>query len=171
MPIDGFDKEKFKQVLHYIIARCGDSDNVGRTVLYKLSYFLDFDYYELYEEKLTGELYRKIPRGPAPIHFEEVVRELEREGKITESESVYGNFPQFRYRSTKKPMTGNLAARELKVIEDVIKKYSCKNATEISEISHRDMPYKATRNSDIIDYELVFYRDGSTSVRDYDENN
>lgn len=165
-----FNKEKFKQVLHYIIACCGDIDNVGRTVLYKLSYFSDFNCYELYEEKLTGESYRKIPFGPAPIHFEDIIHSLEEDGKIKESKRTYGNYPQFRYSSQEDPLTNLLSERELEVINNVIKKYSCKNATEISDISHQDMPYKATKDSDIIDYELVFYRDGITSVRDYGEN-
>ena len=63
-----FNNEKFKQVLHYIIHQCGSLENVGKTVLYKILYFTDFDYYELYEEKLTGESYRKLPLGPAPVH-------------------------------------------------------------------------------------------------------
>ncbi len=70
----GFNIEKFKQVLHYIIHQCGSLENVGKTVLFKILYFTDFDYYELYEEKLTGEPYRKLPLGPAPVHFEEAKR-------------------------------------------------------------------------------------------------
>ena len=37
--------EKFKQVLLYILERVGEKPNVGMTVLYKLLYFIDFDYY------------------------------------------------------------------------------------------------------------------------------
>lgn len=64
-----FDKDKFKEVLHYIIHKCGAKNNVGKTVLYKLSYFWDFNFFELYERLLTNESYRKLPRGPAPIHL------------------------------------------------------------------------------------------------------
>jgi len=78
-----FEIEKFKEVLHYIIGRCGHQDNVGRTVLYKLLYFSDFDFYELYEESITGETYRKLPIGPVPEHFEMALNELEKEGKIS----------------------------------------------------------------------------------------
>ena len=37
-----FNKEMFKQVLLYILAKCGGKPNVGKTVLYKLLYFCDF---------------------------------------------------------------------------------------------------------------------------------
>ncbi len=39
---------KFKNVLLYILERCAGKPNVGETVLYKLLYFSDFNYYELY---------------------------------------------------------------------------------------------------------------------------
>lgn len=55
---------KFKNILLYILERCAGNYNVGETVLYKLLYFSDFNYYELYEEHLTGANYRKLPYGP-----------------------------------------------------------------------------------------------------------
>lgn len=167
---DEFNKEKFKQVIHHIIACCGENENVGKTVLYKLLYFSDFDYYELNESKLTGEVYRNIQYGPAPIHFEEVIRELESDGKISESKRGYFNHGQFKYTSKTDPIVSLLNDKELDVINGVIKKHSCKSGTELSDLSHSDMPYKATKPSEIINYELVFYRDEVTSVRVYEED-
>ena len=167
---DEFNKEKFKQVLHYIIASCGHIDNVGKTVLFKLPYFSDFNYYELHEEKMTGESYIHIPRGPAPRHFDEIISELESEGKIRQFNANYYGRKQNKYTSLCKPDIDLLSDEELRVINDVIGRCAHMNATEISEWSHKDMPYKATENGSEIDYDLVFYRDASTSVRTYDEN-
>ncbi len=50
---------KFKNVLLYILEKCAGKANVGEMVHYKLLYFSDFNYYELYEEHLTGANYRK----------------------------------------------------------------------------------------------------------------
>jgi transcriptional regulator with XRE-family HTH domain len=44
--------EKFKQALLYITQKIGALPNVGQTVLYKILYFCDFDYYEKFEEQL-----------------------------------------------------------------------------------------------------------------------
>ena len=49
---------KMKNILLYILEHCAGKPNVGETVLYKLLYFSDFNYYELYEEQLTGAFYR-----------------------------------------------------------------------------------------------------------------
>ena len=38
--------DKFKHILLYILERCAGKPNVGETVLYKLLYFSDFNYYE-----------------------------------------------------------------------------------------------------------------------------
>ena len=50
---------KFKEVLLYILSKIGAKPNVGQTVIYKLLYFIDFDFYELYEEQILGLRYIK----------------------------------------------------------------------------------------------------------------
>ncbi len=165
-----FNKEKFKQVLHFLILRCGYLENIGKTVLYKILYFVDFNYYELYEEKLTGESYRKLPHGPAPIHFEEVIEVLKDEGEIEQFTTRKGNFEQQKFLSLKKPNMDLLTGNELQGIEEGIAKYGGMNATQISALSHRDIPYKATGDGDIINYEKVFYRDLLFSVREYEDD-
>lgn len=57
---------KFKDILLYVLEKCAGKPNVGETLLYKLLYFADFNYYELYEEHLSGAEYRKLPYGPVP---------------------------------------------------------------------------------------------------------
>ena len=165
--MSSFNKEKFKQVLHYLIYKCGHLQNVGKTVLFKILYFSDFDHYELYEERLTGESYYKLPYGPAPSHFDEAVRELESEGKIKQLSATFGKHEQRKFLSIEEPDIILLSGREIGVIEKNATRFSIMNATQISEHSHSDMPYKATEEGDIIDYDLVFYRDEMFSVREY----
>ena len=69
--------DKFKEVLLYILNRVGAMPNVGRTVVYKLLYFMDFDYYEQYEEQLIGARYQKNQYGPTPMEFTKIVQRME----------------------------------------------------------------------------------------------
>lgn len=165
-----FDKEKFKTILHYIIKKCEDNPNVRRTVIFKLLYFSDFNFFELYETKLTGESYRKLPHGPAPTHFPLAVEELINEGKIVEIDepNCYGR-TQYNYSSLKDPIV-NLKDEELEVVDEVIEKLSHMTANQISYYSHGDMPWRATEDYDIINYAFVFYRDPAYTVRVYDES-
>lgn len=153
-----FDKEKFKMVLHYIIYKCGFRNTVGRTVLHKLLYFSDFNYFELYEKSLTNESYRKLGRGPVPVHFEIVIEELIDENKIRlgKRKLPCGKVMN-RYFSLSEPMT-DLKEEELDVIDEVIKDLSHMNGKMIGEYSLDDEPSKRTGDNEIIDYNLVFNR-------------
>lgn len=162
-----FDKEKFKQILLYLIEKCGSKINVGKTVIYKLLYFIDFDYYELNEEYLTGELYRKIEHGPAPCHFEEIEKELLENKMIFKTVVDYHDYKQIKYIPLVKPNISLLTATEKEIIDNIIERLSSMNANQIEDYSHEDIPYEITADQDIIDYETVFYRKDLHSVREY----
>jgi len=166
-----FNKEKFKNVLHYIIYKCGFKRNVGKTVLFKLLYFSDFNFFELYEKSLTNESYRKLQRGPAPVHFDLAISELVTEEKInvTTKKLSLGKV-MYSYTSLKEP-SSYLTPEELSVIDDVILHLSDMTASQISEYSHGDMPWRATDDGEIIDYGFVFYRYPEYVKRVYDESN
>lgn len=162
--------KKFKSLLHYIISKCGANPNVEKTVIYKLLYFSDFNYFEIYEKSLTNETYKRLPHGPAPIHFDLAISELEKEGKISvDSILLYADMNQFRYKSLKEPEI-DFTKDELSVINEVINKLSKMNATQISEYSHGDMPWRAAEDYEIMKYSFVFYRDPKYHVREYDSN-
>lgn len=163
------NKEKYKTILHYIIKECGSKPNFGKTVLWKLLYFTDFDFYELYEEKLTGENYRNIDYGPAPEHFNEIIKELKSEKLISGIKEKVITYDKQRYIAIKEPNLKVLLGNEKETIDNVIKRYGSCNADKIKEIVHQDIPVKATKPKERIDYELVFYREPPFSVRSYEK--
>ncbi len=158
---------KFKNVLLYILERCAGKPNVGETVLYKLLYFSDFNYYELYEEHLSGARYRKLPYGPVPLSFEKIVSSMIEKGEIKKIKTEYFNKLQTRYLPLEKADLTKLLASQKEVIDKVIDQMSDWSAASISDYSHNDMPWKASKEGEIIEYELAFYRDPPFSVRNY----
>ncbi len=162
------NEEKFRQVLHYLISKVGTMDKVGKTVLYKMLYFSDFDFYELNEVSITGEKYFKLSHGPAPSDFDIAVSDLISSGKVRSLDSKYKGYPQIKFVSLCEPDLNLLSANELKAIERVINKLSNMTASQVSGYSHGDMPWKATEDNEEIDYELVFYRDPAFSVTEDD---
>lgn len=160
--------DKFRNILLYILERCAGKANVGETVLYKLLYFSDFNYYELYEEHLTGSLYRKLPFGPVPQSINTIIDKMIETGELQRIKTEFHGYPQTRYIPLIKPDLRELKASEKEVIDNVINQLSDYYATAISDYSHKDMPWLATEEGDIIDYELAFYRDKPFSVRNYD---
>lgn len=160
---------KFKVTIHYIISKCGFQENVGRTVLYKLLYFSDFDFYELYEKSLTGEIYIRKPRGPIPTHFQIAKDELINEGKIKESSEIKIDYRIYKYSSLIPADTSILSNEELNVIDNTIKKISHLPSEAISDYSHGDLPWRVAGPNEELDYEFVFYRSPKYSVREYDD--
>lgn len=158
---------KFKNVLLYILERCAGKPNVGETVLYKLLYFSDFNYYELYEEHLTGAKYRKLPYGPVPQKLDSIVLQMIDKGQLQRVKTEYHGFPQTRYLPLVKADLTELKASEKEVIDRVIEQLSDWSAASISNYSHKDMPWLASKEGEEINYELVFYRDAPFSVRNY----
>lgn len=158
---------KFKNVLLYILERCAGKPNVGETVLYKLLYFSDFNYYELYEEHLTGAKYRKLPYGPVPQKLDTIIGQMMEKGMIQRIKTEYYDKMQTRYIPLAKADLTELKASEKEVIDKVIEQMSDWSASAISSYSHKDMPWLASKEGEEINYELAFYRDAPFSVRNY----
>src|SRR3989344_1372544 len=110
--------KKFKEVLLYILGKVGSRPNIGQTALYKLLYFIDFDYYEKYEEQLIGATYIKNTYGPTPVSFAKIVRKMEDEGKLVEVKSKYFDRDQTKYVPVKEADVSSLSGRELKHIDN-----------------------------------------------------
>jgi transcriptional regulator with XRE-family HTH domain len=161
---------KFKNVLLYILEHCAGKPNLGETVLNKLLYFCDFNYYELYEEHLTGARYKKLPYGPVPQQLDSIINQMIDAGQLKRVKTDYHGFTQTRYLPLEKADLTLLSAAEKTVIDDVIRQMSDWNANKISDYSHKDKPWKATTEGDYISYNLVFYRRPPFSVREYPED-
>ncbi|MEA1876201.1 MAG: DUF4065 domain-containing protein [Bacteroidota bacterium] len=161
--------DKFKNILLYILERCGGKPNIGETVLYKLLYFSDFNFYETYEEHLTGAQYRKLPYGPVPQKLDYLISQMIANGQLQRIKTEYHGYPQTRYIPMEKADLTEMSAAEKEIIDRVIDRFSDWSASAISEFSHKDLPWKATEEGDIIDYELAFYREPPFSVRTYDD--
>ncbi len=162
---------KFKNVLLYILERCAGKPNVGETVLYKLLYFSDFNYYELYEEHLTGAKYRKLPYGPVPHKLDAIINQMIDKGQLQRVKTDYHGYPQTRFLPLEKVDLTELKASEKEVIDRVIDQMSDWSASMISEYSHKDLPWEVTDEGKDISYELAFYRELPYSVRVYDDEN
>ena len=157
--------KKFKEVLLYILNKIGSKPNIGETVIYKLLYFIDFNFYEKYEEQLIGATYIKNNYGPTPIEFQKIVKEME-DKDLIKIKDKYFAYPQTKYLHLRKPELSILNANEIDTIDSVLRHLSDMNASQISDYSHNDVPWITSENGKIIDYESVFYRTNPYSVRD-----
>jgi transcriptional regulator with XRE-family HTH domain len=163
------DLDKFKQVILYLLEKIGSKPNIGETVLHKLLYFIDFDYYEKYEENLMGATYIKNHHGPTSAEFASIVEDMKKNQELEAVKSKYFKYDQKKYLPLKKADLSLLSAREIEHIDDVISRLSDKNAREIEKYSHQDIPWMTAKDGEPLSYESVFYRDEKYSVRNYED--
>lgn len=163
------DADKLAQVLLYILENCAGKPNVNERVVQYMLYFIDFNHYEVYEEQLSGASYLKTSSGPIVQDFEHFIQHwLDRE-MIQRFKTSFQGKTQIRYLPLVKAHLQLLKASEKEIIDKVIDQMSDWSQSLFSQYVNSDMPLKASKNGEMISYELVFYRDIPYSVRIYED--
>lgn len=136
MSIHQFDREKFKAVIHYIVAATRP-DELGRVKLHKVLYFSDMLWFIETGAPMTGAVYRKQPYGPCAARLKEALVDLESEGRVHEAIEWYHGYEKVRYASLQPGHFSLLNDSERDLLDETID-FVCRNNTakEISNLSH-----------------------------------
>jgi uncharacterized phage-associated protein len=137
-----FDREKFKDVVHYVIdyvcANLG-TDVLGNTKLHKILYYSDILRYLDTGRPLTGVDYQRQKFGPTARHLTQALKELEGEGRVVVSQVNYYGYRKSEYRSLGRPGSARLSNDDTVLIEHVIAFVCTRTAVEISDFSHDEV--------------------------------
>ena len=93
---------------------------------------------------------------------------MKKNREVEKIQSLYYQYPQTKYLPLRKPDLSILRANEMKVIDEVLNRLSDMTASQISEYSHKDVPWLIAEKGEVIEYEAVFYRTAPYSVRGCD---
>jgi len=151
----------------YILNKVGAKPNIDAAVISKLLYFIDFDFYEKYEEQLIGATYIKSSQGPVPAEFDLIIKQMIEDKEIIQIKNKYFEYSQIKYLPMRKPDLSILKANEIEVIDKVLDQLSDMDANMIKEYAKKDVPSLTTDDGEVIEYESVFYRAKPYSVREY----
>lgn len=162
--------EKYKNLILYILERANDI-NLGKKKLFKLLYFIDFDYYEKRGKSITGERYIVHKYGPVPERGEDVLRAMASKKLVRPVRVSMPPYEQHRFIPQEKADISVFDGEELQHIDMIIKRFSDSNGAEIEVVAKNDIPFQATKvgGERILDYDLVFYRTPSSAVLDKGE--
>jgi len=162
--------QKLQHVLLYILEKTAGKANVGESFISRLMYFADFNFYELYEEHLSGMTYKKQPFGPHPIELIQVLGQMDEEGLIKKVKTKFQGSLISRFIPLERSNLHYLKASEKEVIDHVTEQMGNWTTNKISEYAKKDMPYLATKDGDVISFEMAFYRESPYSLRYYKED-
>lgn len=154
------NERKYKNALLYLANKIEKGTIRGKKKIYKLFYFLDFDFFEHFERPITGDVYHKLPMGPAPYYLDAIATEMQEEGslKIGTYKVGRGYHDTFIYKALKKPDISVFSKEEIKTLDKIVRLYGDKNGLELEALTHKEAPYVATEEGEEIPYELSFYR-------------
>jgi uncharacterized phage-associated protein len=145
--------EKLKSVIAYVAAQ---RPGLGKVKLFKLLYLIDFTAVTRLGAPITGDLYENFEMGPVPRtlwrNFDTIaascvdVRSVETGMELPEQ--------QMRPRAG---FTPDLTAEERAVADEIMREYGDRSGTQLKNITHDQLPYKATPRGEIIPYGLAGY--------------
>jgi hypothetical protein len=146
----------------YIAEQTKDISSFWETVLNKVLYFCDFNYYEWTDSLITWTIYKKLPFWPVPDGITNVLGEMQRDGLIALQNTTFHWYEQQKIIPLKETNLSFLdeidkiaKSHEFAfpdtptpkvVIDDALNKYKYFNAKQISEWSHLDKPWKCAKN-------------------------
>jgi hypothetical protein len=151
------NEEKYVNLIMYILFKCCNKPNLGKTVLCTVMYFIDFNFYELYGDHLTKETYIKSRRGIKPKHFRRITENLIAKKQLFMRREPYYNRTIHRYYLTVIPSL-KFNPEELIVINSCIESLTDNNASTITQYAWKDKPLMQAELGEEIDYNDVFLR-------------
>jgi len=154
------NEDKYKNAILFLSKNVGKGSVWGKKKMYKLLYFLDFDFFEKYERPVTGDIYHKIAMGPAPSYFDVLANELKKEGllSITKRKTGLGYKDTVVYKALGQPDMSIFDGEETEMLKRVVKTYGDKTGTELEDLTHKEAPYLAVGEGEEMPLELAHYR-------------
>ncbi len=149
-------KDKLKKLIWKTISSCGDND-VYETKLWKLLFFIEADFYEKYNETITGVKYLKNIHGPTPDYKvgKKALDELVESAFIVEIKDQYG----IKYRVNNDYDIEHLSSQQIDSINNTCDNFSGLSVKRLSILSHNDPVYlMAEKIHSLLDFGNVKYR-------------
>ena len=127
---------KFRELVLYVCLQSEGDRSFGVTKLNKLLYFIDTEAFKQYGKTISAQNYVKMPYGPASEHIESVLRTLSDSGALMIRPVIDSFYPQKQPIALRGPDWAMFSARELFLVDYVIRQYRGMTATQWTALSH-----------------------------------
>jgi hypothetical protein len=148
-------RDKMRELILYVSQQSQDDPAFGATKLNKILFFADFLAYRLHGKAITGQPYQKLDFGPAPKCLLPLRGKMVGAGDLALQHRDYYGEKQVRTIALRNPDLGGFNGREIAVVDFVIKQLQDKNATEVTELSHRFAGWELAELGEEIPYQVA----------------
>lgn len=157
-------ESKFRELVLLLATASEKDPRFSATKLNKLLFICDFASYRSAGESITGEAYQKLQYGPAPRRLLPLLKGLIEEGACVEVEREHFGKRQKRVFALRPPDVDVFSPRELYLVEQIVRDLWDASASEISDISHEFVGWKAAKLGEDIPYETVYVGDPEVAL-------
>lgn len=157
-------------LLLYLLQQTAGNMKITEKDIPKIMYFCDFNYFEIYEEQLSGSSYFKMNNNVRIENFQQVISALIKNKNLIRIEIQKDQKKEKKLLAVSSPNLKCLNAAELEITQQTISSFHNWSAQKIAEYLTEDIPHKVTEIGNLISYNLVFYRRGFHSVRTYTDD-
>ena len=147
-----FDFKKFENLVLYFLETC---KSVGKTKLNKLLWYCDFKNFKEHGTSITGAKYLHLQYGPVPHNYDCLLQILSFQDKITSNEIFYDHYSGEEYYTNHSADVSVFCEAELMVIKYIAETLGNMTAKQLTEKSHEEEAYKATRHLEFISYKYA----------------
>lgn len=153
-----YNTAKFKELILHICYENRDNPKFSSTVLNKMLYYTDFFWYAKHGSTITGDDYVREKAGPIPKHLVPVREKLKAQGHLTLQKVKYFGYDQIRPVVKNRPDFKKLSDDELKFASDVIEYFRKYSATELSNLTHKELSWQVLNTGETIPPASIFLR-------------
>lgn len=153
-----YDKAKFIELLLYVAERLKGDPTGGALKLNKVLYYAEFGHVRSTGRPITGAVFQRLPRGPAPRCLVPVRRELVESGVARMERTPYLGRMQDRLIPQRPPNPAMFSKVELESIEQALEALRPYNGTEVSDLSHDEVGWQIVDEGEMIPFETAYLR-------------
>jgi uncharacterized phage-associated protein len=145
--------ERLRELIVYVAHRTKGDPLCGAVKFNKLLYYADFTAYRKLHKAISGAEYQHLPEGPAPRRLLPARDTLIEQGAIeVKSLPSFTGEPLQKIVAKRKPYS-LFSKDERKIIDDVVKAFWNYTGKELSDLSHKELGWRLTK-----DFETIHYR-------------
>ncbi len=129
------DRKKLIAAIGYFAK---NTSSCGKTKLFKLLYFLDFEHFKQTGRSVTGLEYYAWKLGPVPTTLYDEFDSPEKDflDNIKLEPSIHGGYDALSVRPLTEPDMSHFSKREINLIKSLAKEYKYVTATDMVEKTH-----------------------------------
>ncbi len=156
---------RISELVLYIAEKCLDDPRFGAVKLNKILYFADVMSYRLYGEPITGGQYMKLSKGPVLKRMKLILQSLVDRNRAVIVKRKVHDFEENRIVATSEPNLDIFRARDIALLDEIIRMNWGKTANEVSEASH-GIAWEVAQDQQLIPYEAMLLSDQNVTEDD-----